>query len=122
MDEFQLVARADEMLSGATIRHVVAGRSTDLGCLSAQALDDAIASFGEARQHLRDEVPREVDGPHMRMPQIEDPVWRAPAGRVNGCRVLALRHPAFGWTAFLFPEHEARAIADWLTRDLPDQG
>jgi hypothetical protein len=30
-----------------------------------------------------------------------------------------LRHPGLGWLSFVFPDKEAAAIAEWLTRDLP---
>jgi len=50
---------------------------------------------------------------------VVDPRWQTdipPHPSVQGI-MLRLRHPQFGWQSYLLPHHEAKALADWLSRN-----
>ena len=74
-----------------------------------------IRDVGRARAALLDPVTPDLD-PGARVDVTVDPRWvigdRTPVGRQ-----IALRHPGLGWLAFIIPDDEAKAIADWLMKD-----
>ncbi len=88
--------------------------------LDGATLEDHIHKLAGHRSQLKEEVPRELD-PGSRLEALVDPVWRIPGQPSEHGRVLALRHPGLGWLSFVFPEKEAAAIAEWLTRDMPQK-
>jgi hypothetical protein len=81
-------------------------------------LDAIIEVLIQGRAELVDEVPKELE-PGSRVPTIQNPIWTMPRYRLPSGRTLNVRHPGLGWVGFLFPEHEAREIANSLIRDLP---
>jgi hypothetical protein len=54
--------------------------------------------------------------PSTTLQALVDPVWTVPKTQLPDARVLAFRHPGFGWMAFLFPQQEADHVAAELTR------
>src|SRR5262245_61506125 len=74
-----------------------------------------IRDVGRARAALLDPVTPDLD-PGARVDVTVEPRWvigdRTPVGRQ-----IALRHPGLGWLAFIIPDDEAKAIADWLMMD-----
>lgn len=86
--------------------------------LAAADLDAFIHKLGQHRAAMPDQVPAELD-PGARIEAVSDPIWRIPDVEAQKARVLCLRHPGLGWLGFTFPDHEAKEIAQWLSKDLP---
>jgi hypothetical protein len=104
--------------------HVVIELSMDGKPLGHIELDSAsvekhIHDLAQHRANLIDPVTPTLDA-GSRLEAIVDPRWRVPKPIEQG-RVLALRHPGLGWLSFVFPDKEARAIAEWLTKESPAQ-
>ena len=102
--------------------HVVIELSMDGKPLGHIELDSAsvekhIHDLAQHRANLNDPVTPTLDA-GSRLEAIVDPRWRVPKPIEQG-RVLALRHPGLGWLSFVFPDKEARAIAEWLTKESP---
>lgn len=85
----------------------------------AAAMDELILALGTVRAAMSEPVTPRLD-PNSRAPSTRDPAW--------WCSVypdfhgLFLRHPGFGWLAFVLPRNEAKAIAGWLLREEPTGG
>jgi hypothetical protein len=86
--------------------------------LATPELEQVIHQLAGHRAMHADEVPRDLD-PGARLNAVVDPVWRVAGHRTPQGRLLALRHPGLGWLSFVIPDHEAWAIACWLTREIP---
>lgn len=87
--------------------------------LDAGGLTQVIQDLMILRGTMTDEVSREID-PGSRLYALTDPLWRGQDSKTPGfAKLLALRHPGFGWLTALFPEKEARGIAAFLLKDLP---
>ena len=84
--------------------------------LDAATLEDHIHKLAAHRSRLAEEVPRDLD-PGSWLEALIDPIWRFPGQRSEHGRILALRHPGLGWLSFILPDKEARAMAEWLTKD-----
>ena len=102
--------------------HVVIELSMDGKPLGYVELDGAsvekhIHDLAQHRANLIDPVTPTLET-GSRLEAIVDPRWRVPKPIEQG-RVLALRHPGVGWLSFVFPDKEARAIAEWLTKESP---
>lgn len=81
-------------------------------------LEQLIELLASARARLRDVVPFDVD-PGTRIDAIADPRWvYFRNGSAQG-KVVAFRHPGYGWLPFFLPNAEAIKLADFLTEDLP---
>jgi len=107
----------------AALDHVVIELWRDEEPLGHIQLDPAAAEkhardIAAARATLNDPVRPSLD-PGSRLDAIADPAWRISERRTSLGRLLAIRHPGFGWLAFMIPEAEAAAIAEWLTKDIP---
>jgi hypothetical protein len=98
--------------------------------VGARELDSLIAALGEKRWMLPDPVPSDhatavSSGAVKREVMVIDPGWRTELPihpTLNGL-TLRLRHPGFGWLAFLLPWHEAKALGESLVKNsspLPD--
>lgn len=85
--------------------------------LDGRSTEALILSLGKQRAALKEEVPRTLEA-GTSIEAMLDPVWQVDGQKLPEGRVLALRHPGFGWLTFVIPDHEAKSIADWLTRDL----
>jgi hypothetical protein len=86
--------------------------------LDPATLEKHIRDCAAHRAQMPDEVPRDLDPGSRLEGSVYDPIWRIPAQRHEGGRILALRHPGIGWLGFVIPEHEAKSLAEWLTKDL----
>lgn len=80
--------------------------------------EQVLHGIAKCRAALRDPVPPDLD-PGARLEALVDPRWRIDGVRLPEGRVLMLRHPGFGWLSFVIPDHEAKAMAEWLTKELP---
>lgn len=80
--------------------------------LSAPELEQFIEQLMEQRARLSEQVAEDLDH-NTRLKALLDPIWRTSPDNSQG-RVLALRHPGLGWTAFVFPPAEAERIAGYL--------
>lgn len=82
---------------------------------TAGELSDLIHMLVSARMVMADAVPAGLD-PGARVPTVGNPAWRTTRNPTTNAVLLALRHPGHGWTGFEFPEPEARALLEWLTK------
>lgn len=80
--------------------------------LDAPALDQVISALGAARAGLKDIVPPKLD-PVPRLQATLHPNWWVFDPMPEG-RTLALRHPGYGWLAFVLAPNRANEIAEWL--------
>jgi hypothetical protein len=87
--------------------------------LDGTSVEKHIHDLAQHRANLNDPVTLTLDA-GSRLEAIVDPRWRVPKPIEQG-RVLALRHPGLGWLSFVFPDKEARAIAEGLTKESPAQ-
>lgn len=88
--------------------------------LSTQAAEALVRTLADARAAMQPAIPMALDE-GTRVDAVVDPAWRVPGYRKPEGRPLILRHPAFGWLGFVFPEGETAHIASWLTRPLPEE-
>ncbi len=89
--------------------------------LTAEELESFINQLSDHRAQMSEEVPRDLD-PRSHLPIVDDPVWRLRRVESGGSGLaMALRHPGLGWLAFLFPDHEAKAIARFFATNRPDK-
>jgi hypothetical protein len=98
-------------MDGAKLGHIV---------LEAAELDDYIHKLADHRAELIDAVSSQLD-PGSRLDVIVGPAWGVPHPPHELGKVLALRHPGFGWLSFLLPAEDARALAKALLLGLPDE-
>jgi hypothetical protein len=73
--------------------------------------------LAKCRARLVETVPQELD-PGARVDAVGSPAWGV-QGRHSGpadTLLLALRHPGFGWLAFVLERERARAMAKALSR------
>ena len=87
--------------------------------LGAPELEGFIHQLAKHRTNMVDEVTPELD-PGTKLLGIVDPSWNAPWPPLTEGRALILRHPGHGWLSFVFSDHQARAICQWLTKDRPE--
>ena len=83
--------------------------------LTAAETDALMAALASERAKLAESIPFEI-AQGTRLNTIIDPAWRtrpAPHPSIAG-PLLALRHPGFGWQAFILPRHEAQSLGKWL--------
>jgi hypothetical protein len=86
--------------------------------VEAPELEGFIELLWRTRMEMSDEVPRDLDV-GSRVIAVADPIWRIPNYREPQGRPLFLRHPGIGWMSFVFPDEEAKSVAEWLTKALP---
>jgi len=51
---------------------------------------------------------------------LVDPIWAGVSHPAAPDRTLMIRHDGIGWLAFLFSQKEARSLADYLMKGLPE--
>jgi hypothetical protein len=82
---------------------------------SAEQLTHEIAGH---RARLKELPAKELDI-GSRVDAVFDPIWLGYGKNTDQGRLLALRHPGFGWLGFIIPDHKAAAMAKWLPEELP---
>jgi len=87
--------------------------------LDAPSVDDLIARLAEVRAAMVEPVTCDLEKLSRGQP-IFDPIWRSAKVPGRDGRVMAVRHPGFGWMYFAFPARSATKLGRWLagTRDL----
>jgi hypothetical protein len=108
----------DDARRAVTITMVQNGRPLAHAIVEAAEMKELIHAFAQAGYELADRVPLTVDH-GTKLAALVDPGWHFPGDVHPEGKVLALRHPGFGWLSFLFPYAEARAIAQMLLANNP---
>jgi hypothetical protein len=72
-----------------------------------------LLAISEIRAGMKEQVVPELE-PMFRIAAIEEPAWRISDPAPDGHRILALRHPGFGWLGFLINQDRADAISRGL--------
>jgi hypothetical protein len=101
------------------------GKPVGQTTVNVSELDNVIAGLGEIRVAMSEQVSAEPNRtPGMRELMIVDPAWRTemPVHPDLDGIVVRLRHTAFGWLTFLLPNHEADALATWLSKNTKNRG
>lgn len=86
------------------------GADATLGAADAECL---IEDLMTARAGLAEAVRNELD-PHSRVHGVLDPNWTVSDD--PGLTKVLIRHPGFGWFAFILSEKSARALYDKLAK------
>ncbi|MGH2619569.1 MAG: hypothetical protein ACRDHG_03210 [Anaerolineales bacterium] len=86
--------------------------------LDADQLSTFLHEAGNRRAQMADEVPKKIDGTPVFKNVVERPrIMAGVTQRVAGkAMYLALRHPGFGWLAFILGPHESLAIMEGIAR------
>ena len=92
------------------------GKAPGQARLTAPDAEALLWGMAEARAELREEVVPELE-PVFRIRSVDEPAWRVSNPGPDGRRILALRHPGFGWVAFAMRQDRADAIARGLRGD-----
>ena len=97
------------------------GNPVDQITIDAEHVEIFLKALGKARGAMKPEVSAEPISPAAMVMEnvVVDPAWRAdapPHPSLQGL-MLRLRHPQLGWVSFLLPCAEAKALADWLSRN-----
>lgn len=114
----EVTAQVDENGQSVAVEIREDGQPLAHAIMEAPELEECIAMLSQARAMLADQVPEDLDF-GTRLTALVDPRWRHPGSQPPEGKVLSLRHPGLGWITFVFPEHEAQAIADYLSADHP---
>jgi hypothetical protein len=86
------------------------------GPLDAADMDEFIRILGTIRESLAEQVPLRLELP-ARVRCIIDPGWWCDPKPKQ--RLLALRHPGYGWLGFALPTEQARKLAGLLLESGP---
>lgn len=104
-----------------TLETIVNGQVRACGVFTdTNQLDGFIHLLAAIREGMNDPIPQTLD-PNPRLPVVRQPNWLVFEPTAQG-RVLALRHPGFGWMAFLLPEAHAIGLAKLLLPSLKPSG
>jgi hypothetical protein len=82
--------------------------------MDAPAVADFISELANQRAALKEQVAPMLD-PGSRIDALIEPSFRIEGELWNGRRILAFRHPGFGWLGFALDQKHADEIAYWLT-------
>ena len=86
--------------------------------LTAEQLDVIIAELGQLRGSMQPSITRDLENGSV-FKALRDPRWRIERDEVTTDFTVLLRHPGFGWIAFVFPAQTAEKIARFLLRYPP---
>lgn len=86
--------------------------------LTAEQLDVIIAELGQLRGSMQPSISRDLENGSV-FKALRDPRWRIEQDEVTNDFKVFLRHPGFGWIAFVFPAQTAEKIAHFLLRYSP---
>lgn len=81
----------------------------NLSALSTEELDELLLQAAIERAKRTPEV--DTEPPHSALPLI-DPTWRTE--NMEGGVLLLLRHPGYGWLAFVLPNREVITMSSWM--------
>jgi hypothetical protein len=86
------------------------GRPLGQILFAASDVETLMLRIAEVRASMTEQVVPELE-PVFRIATVEEPAWRVSNPMPDGRRILALRHPGFGWLGFVMRQDCAHAIA-----------
>ena len=87
---------------------------------AASDVETLLLRIAEVRASMTEQVIPQLE-PVFRIATVEEPAWRVSNPMPDGRRILALRHPGFGWLGFVMRQDLADDIARGL-RGEPSAG
>jgi hypothetical protein len=108
-DRMEMVAGVDQDRHHVTLEMRQNGKPLGHVFLDSSTAETLIHNLAGCRSQLTEQVVDNLDI-GSRLDAIIDPVWKTQPNRYPEGRLLALRHPGFGWLSFLFPDKEAVSV------------
>jgi hypothetical protein len=81
--------------------------------LDASDIDGLIAALAEFRSNMTPEISSTLSSGSFQ--SIVDPLWNALASPLLPGKIVAVRHPGYGWVGFQFPSDEAAKLGAFLS-------
>jgi len=113
-DRMKVTIETDKRRDNLAIELARDGKSLGRVIFAASDVEALLLSIAEVRSSLREQVIPELE-PKFRIATVEEPAWRISNPTPDGRRMLALRHPGFGWLGFLLDRDRANAISRGLS-------
>jgi hypothetical protein len=108
--KFAISATLSEDRTSLIVEVSEGGEVVQAGSLDATALDRLILALAVGRAEMAEQVaPQLAEQFDLRC--IEGPAVRVPEPLADGSKILALRHPGFGWLGFRMEPERAKALA-----------